>query len=165
MSPVWTRLIRFVGTDNKIYFGEHIISKAEDTVNQLLATGSLEAKVIVGDVLSDEAIITDQVIKVQSLLAPLTREQIPIMKCIGLNYKAHSKQEETVTLQISVNIHFSSYSCRGWSHTSSLSLHLYQAFNVPCRRVRRYSHPKNCSGHSGLRRWTRKFNFGRVISI
>ncbi|KAL1935397.1 hypothetical protein VTP01DRAFT_4537 [Rhizomucor pusillus] len=89
MSPVWTRLIRFVGTDNKIYFGEHIISKAEDTVNQLLATGSLEAKVIVGDVLSDEAIITDQVIKVQSLLAPLTREQIPIMKCIGLNYKAH----------------------------------------------------------------------------
>lgn len=92
MSPVWNRLIRFVGADNKTYFGEPIISKAEETVDQLLANGSLEAKVITGDVLSDEAVVTDQVVKVQTLLAPLAREQIPIIKCVGLNYKAHSKQ-------------------------------------------------------------------------
>ncbi|KAI8144075.1 hypothetical protein BJV82DRAFT_537349 [Fennellomyces sp. T-0311] len=88
MSPVWTRLIRFVAADSKIYFGEPIVA-GDATVDKLLEAGSLEAKVITGDVFAEDAVVTDQVVKVQSLLAPLSKDQIPIIKCIGLNYKAH----------------------------------------------------------------------------
>ncbi|ORY98697.1 hypothetical protein BCR43DRAFT_543671 [Syncephalastrum racemosum] len=87
--PVWNRLIRFVAVDGKTYFGEPMIKEVEVTVDQLLAQGCLEAKIITGDVLSDNAVVTDQVVKVASLLAPLSKDQVPIIKCVGLNYKAH----------------------------------------------------------------------------
>ncbi|KAI9497288.1 degradation of aromatic compounds [Zychaea mexicana] len=88
MSPVWNRLIRFVAADSKVYFGEPIVS-GDATVDKLLEAGSLEAKVVTGDVFADDAVVTDQVVKVTSLLAPLSKDQIPIIKCVGLNYKAH----------------------------------------------------------------------------
>jgi hypothetical protein len=92
MAPVWNRLIRFVDPDNNIRYGEPIVddSNPELTVDKLLENGSLNAKLIEGDVFSSEAKVTDQVIKVSKLLAPLSRDQIPIIKCVGLNYKAHS---------------------------------------------------------------------------
>ncbi|GAB5590700.1 hypothetical protein Unana1_05600 [Umbelopsis nana] len=91
MAPVWNRLIRFVDPDNNIRYGEPIVddSNPELTVDKLLENGSLNAKLIEGDVFSSEAKVTDQVIKVSKLLAPLSRDQIPIIKCVGLNYKAH----------------------------------------------------------------------------
>lgn len=92
MSPVvWNRLIRFVDTNDKTYYGEPIVPFDNVTVDQLLADGDLEAKVIIGDPLSESAVITDQVVKVDKLLAPLAQTDIPIIKCVGLNYKAHSK--------------------------------------------------------------------------
>lgn len=91
MSPVWNRLIRFVAADSKVYFGEPIMTDAQVTVDKLFENGTLEAKVITGDVFSPEAVVSDQVEKVTKILSPLSREQIPIIKCIGLNYKAHSK--------------------------------------------------------------------------
>lgn len=92
MSPVvWNRLIRFVDTNDKTYYGEPIVPFDNVTVDQLLADGDLEAKVITGDPLSESAVITDQVVKVDKLLAPLAQTDIPIIKCVGLNYKAHSK--------------------------------------------------------------------------
>lgn len=92
MAPVWNRLIRFVDPDNNIRYGEPIVddTNPELTVDKLLENGSLNAKLIEGDVFSSEAKVTDQVIKVSKLLAPLSRDQIPIIKCVGLNYKAHS---------------------------------------------------------------------------
>ncbi|KAL9553655.1 hypothetical protein MBANPS3_003188 [Mucor bainieri] len=89
MSPVWTRLIRFVAADSKIYFGEPIVADAHVTVDKLFENGTLEAKVITGDVFSPEAVVSDQVEKVTQILSPLSRDQVPIIKCIGLNYKAH----------------------------------------------------------------------------
>ena len=89
MSPVWNRLIRFVAADSKVYYGEPIIS-GDSTVDKLFESGSLEAKVVTGDIFADDAVVTDQVAKVTKLLAPLSKEEIPIIKCVGLNYKAHS---------------------------------------------------------------------------
>lgn len=91
MSPVWNRLIRFVGADNKTYFGEPLLATAETTVDKLFENGTLEAKIITGDVFSSDAVVTDEVVKVSQLLSPVSLEQVPIIKCIGLNYKAHSK--------------------------------------------------------------------------
>lgn len=91
MSPVWNRLIRFVAADSKVYFGEPIIADTEITVDKLFEKGTLEAKVIIGDIFSSDAVVSDQVKKVTQILSPLGRDQVPIIKCIGLNYKAHSK--------------------------------------------------------------------------
>jgi 2-keto-4-pentenoate hydratase/2-oxohepta-3-ene-1,7-dioic acid hydratase in catechol pathway len=93
MAPVWNRLIRFVDPDNNIRFGEPIVDEATPqlTVDKLFGNGTLQANLIEGDIFSSEAIVTDQVVKVSKLLAPLSREQIPIIKCVGLNYKAHSQ--------------------------------------------------------------------------
>lgn len=91
MSTVWNRLIRFIGTDDKTYFGEPLNVSSEETVDKLFENGNLEAKVITGDVFSSSAVITDKVVKVSQLLSPLSVDQVPIIKCIGLNYKGHSK--------------------------------------------------------------------------
>lgn len=124
--PVWNRLIRFVAADGKTYSGEPVINNAEVTVDQLLAQGTLEAKVITGDVLSDDATVTDQVVKVVSLLAPLSKEQVPIIKCVGLNYKAHSKFVFLVWGARTLNLNRYFFSCRGWPYSSALPLHFHQ---------------------------------------
>ncbi|OZJ01621.1 hypothetical protein BZG36_05532 [Bifiguratus adelaidae] len=82
MAPVWNKLIRFIGADNDIHYGEPIMdmSKPEVTVDKLLESNKLKAKIITGDVFSASTVVTDQVIKVVHLLAPLSREQIPIIK-------------------------------------------------------------------------------------
>lgn len=98
MSPVWNRLIRFVAADSKIYFGEPVIADATVTVDKLLENGALEAKVIKGDIFAEDAIISDEVVKVVQLLGPLTVEQVPIIKCVGLNYKTHSKLANHIQL-------------------------------------------------------------------
>lgn len=95
MSPAWNRLIRFVASDGNTYYGEPIVASENATVDQLATQGTLEAKVISGDALSDDAVVTDQVVKVSQLLAPLAQSEVPIFKCVGLNYKAHSKQHST----------------------------------------------------------------------
>ncbi|KAJ8654642.1 hypothetical protein O0I10_009693 [Lichtheimia ornata] len=89
MSPAWNRLIRFVASDGNTYYGEPIVASEDATVDQLATQGTLEAKVISGDALSDDAVVTDQVVKVSKLLAPLAQSEVPIFKCVGLNYKAH----------------------------------------------------------------------------
>jgi hypothetical protein len=35
--------------------------------------------------------VTDEVVTVHKLLGPLTKEDVPILRCVGLNYKTHSK--------------------------------------------------------------------------
>lgn len=104
MSPAWNRLIRFVASDGNTYYGEPIVASEDATVDQLATQGTLEAKVISGDALSDDAVVTDQVVKVSKLLAPLAQSEVPIFKCVGLNYKAHSKHHSTTTpLHVLIN--------------------------------------------------------------
>lgn len=88
----WNRLIRFVGNDGKIYRGEPILKGGED-IGQLIIEGKeLEARVIKGDDIFENYTITDEVTKVSKLLGPLSFEDVPIVKCIGLNYMKHIEE-------------------------------------------------------------------------
>ncbi|CAB4380407.1 hypothetical protein RhiirA5_356113 [Rhizophagus irregularis] len=83
----WTRLIRFIGEDNKSYSGQPIV----DSNGFLPPISELKANIIQGDVLTEEKInITDKTIKVKKLLTPLEPSKIPIIRCIGLNYREHA---------------------------------------------------------------------------
>ena len=54
----------------------------------------MRAKIIVGDDLFDESgltRVTDEVVTVKNLLSPLAPNEVPILRCVGLNYVKHSK--------------------------------------------------------------------------
>lgn len=87
----WDRIIKFEGVDGKVAFGEPIIAVDEVfSVQELAEKGQLRAKYFEGaDIFSLGA--TDKVVEVKSLLPCLTADDVPIVKCVGLNYMKHSK--------------------------------------------------------------------------
>lgn len=93
MSLPWKRLIRFVATDGRILRGEPIVSNDVD-LGFVTESDQIQARVISGDDIYDttgKTRVTDEVVTVKTLLGPLAREEVPILRCVGLNYAKHSK--------------------------------------------------------------------------
>jgi hypothetical protein len=95
MSPKpvkWDRFVRYVpqGADQTVRYGDPIVSVSQvDSIAQIATEGRLEVKVLQGDdPLS--ATPTGETDKVARLLGPLEPANVPIIRCIGLNYKTHS---------------------------------------------------------------------------
>ncbi|KAG0289493.1 hypothetical protein BGZ98_003810, partial [Dissophora globulifera] len=92
----WTRLIRFLGKDGKIYTGEPQAPLAWPRASANLRSSagdqdSLTAKVIEGDIFSPSSTtVTDTIVPVAKLLSPLAH--VPIFRCIGLNYAKHAEE-------------------------------------------------------------------------
>ena len=76
LSLPWTRLVRFVDQHGKIRYGD---LKAED---------AQEAELLEGEgVFSLRS--TGVTVPVGQLLGPLTPADVPLVRCIGLNYATH----------------------------------------------------------------------------
>lgn len=93
MAPLtsWDRLVRYVSAkDGKIRYGEPIVSDSKPDIDQLAQDGKLEVKVLDGASPVD-AKPTGEQDQVKQLLGPLTPKDVPIIRCVGLNYKTHSK--------------------------------------------------------------------------
>lgn len=94
MKTAWQRLIRFVATDGRTLYGEPILSNPDFDLGNTTRETGLKAKVISGTDLYDTTgatKVTEETVTVQKLLGPLSQEDVPIVRCIGLNYKTHSK--------------------------------------------------------------------------
>ena len=91
LSKPWSRLIRFEH-NGSVYFGNAVFAEGQnpDQVTELAASGKLEADVVKGDALSADAAVTNERVVVHKLLCPLTEDQVPIIRCVGLNYMKHS---------------------------------------------------------------------------
>ncbi|KJX96549.1 fumarylacetoacetate hydrolase domain-containing protein 2 [Zymoseptoria brevis] len=88
MSPVqWSRLVRYIDTNGNTGYGEPQVSAGSDIL-QLAQDGKLQVKVLKGDS-ALTATPTEEVQTVKALLSPLTPQEVPIVRCIGLNYKTH----------------------------------------------------------------------------
>jgi hypothetical protein len=91
---LWTRLVRYIATSGhgNVQYGEPVVSSSEE-FDDLLKAGKLQVRVCEG---SDpfSARPTEQIQTVRTLLGPLRPEDVPIIRCIGLNYKTHSQYEE-----------------------------------------------------------------------
>ena len=90
---VWERLIRFVATDGRVLRGEPILPHHSFDLGQTTAATKLTAKVITGDDIYDttgNTKVTDEVVTVKELLGPLAQDEVPILRCVGLNYAKHS---------------------------------------------------------------------------
>lgn len=93
---VWNRLIRFTDNSGNTLYGEPCI-ESPTQLDELLRERRLEAIKLVGRN-PFELVRTSEKVRVVRLLGILKPDDVPVIKCIGLNYVKHSKREETRTL-------------------------------------------------------------------
>ena len=88
----WDRLVRYISaTDGEERYGEPILDSPEADIAALARDGNLEVNILEGsDALS--ATPNGKTDKVKTLLGPLREQEVPIIRCIGLNYKTHIKE-------------------------------------------------------------------------
>lgn len=102
MAPLtaWTRLIRYVSAkDGSIKYGEPIVSESKPDIDALAQAGGLKVKVLSGasPILAKP---TGEEDEVKTLLGPLEPKDVPIVRCVGLNYRTHSKPYHSHSLNI-----------------------------------------------------------------
>lgn len=88
-SQPWTRLIRFVDDNNKETFGEPCV-ESEQELTQSLSKNSLYAFEYKGGT-PTSATVRGEKVHVKALSNLFKPSDVPIIRCIGLNYIAHSK--------------------------------------------------------------------------
>ena len=87
----WERLIRFEDEAGNVHFGEPVFETNDSSsINELADSGKLEARRLVGSDLFSLSASTE-VVKVKKLVALLSPRDVPIVKCVGLNYMKHSE--------------------------------------------------------------------------
>lgn len=94
MAPNWDRLIRFIATDGRELRGQPILPSPDFDVGTTAEETGLKAKVISvanGDIFDAATKVTDEEVTVKKLLGPVTVDEVPIIRCIGLNFIKHSK--------------------------------------------------------------------------
>ena len=91
MRVAWNRLIRFVATDGRNLSGEPILPLEDFDLGHVTEKDKLTAKVIKGKDLYGDSQVSDEVVTVKKLLGPLAAEDVPILRCVGLNYAKHSE--------------------------------------------------------------------------
>lgn len=92
MKVSWSRLIRFVATDGRTLRGEPILPSDDLDLGHVTEKDKLQAKIVSGnDIFGEDIAVTDEIATVKQLLGPLTPADVPIIRCIGLNYGKHSK--------------------------------------------------------------------------
>ncbi|EXJ63543.1 uncharacterized protein A1O5_11304 [Cladophialophora psammophila CBS 110553] len=91
MARPWTHLIRFIAKeDGRIHLGQINPEKFPDVGLAVFEGKSVDAKVISGSVY--DGVVTDRTLHVAQLLPPVTVEQTPLIRCLGLNYRDHAKE-------------------------------------------------------------------------
>ncbi|THH16922.1 hypothetical protein EW146_g3793 [Bondarzewia mesenterica] len=95
MSPIrtnWTRLVRFVATEtSQVHIGEPV-SPTLDVGLAISQRIPVKAYEIVGSALNPDSQVSSKVLTVKELLAPLSRDQIKVVRCLGLNYADHAAE-------------------------------------------------------------------------
>ena len=135
MKVAWNRLIRFEATDGRVLNGEPILPSEDFDIGHVTEKDGLTAKVITGiDIYNDtgDTTVSDEVVTVKRLLGPLVASDVPILRCVGLNYAKHSKHLYSFSLSALRQVEISvaknvAYSQGGRQIPSSFPLHLFQA--------------------------------------
>lgn len=180
MAPNWDRFIRFIATDGRELRGQPILPSPDFDVGTTTAETGLKAKVISvanNDIFDPATKVTDEEVVVKELLGPVTIDEVPIIRCIGLNFIKHSEFpfarpiHELISHSRTLNLTHHN-SPRRRPHPTPLPLHLHQSQHLPKRPQRKYHRSKNRTGQpSRLRRRTllhhlprrkRRFREGRV---
>ncbi|KIJ57246.1 hypothetical protein M422DRAFT_73092 [Sphaerobolus stellatus SS14] len=88
----WTRLIRFVAAETKqIHIGEPVDPKL-DIGLAVHGKKQVQAYEIHGSALNPNATVTKRILTVAVLLEPLAREEIKLVRALGLNFGDHAAE-------------------------------------------------------------------------
>ncbi|KAL1796860.1 hypothetical protein ACET3X_005400 [Alternaria dauci] len=95
MAPNWDRLIRFIATDGRELRGQPILPSPDFDVGTTTEETGLKANVIDvknNDIFDPVTKVTDEQVTVKKLLGPVTVDEVPIIRCIGLNFIKHIQE-------------------------------------------------------------------------
>ncbi|PGH29176.1 hypothetical protein GX50_08082 [[Emmonsia] crescens] len=91
MAPNWTHLIRFIAEeDGQIHYGNVDANKYPDVGLAFFNAEKIEAQLIQGSIF--DGLTTDKTFHVATLLSPIGMEDVPIVRCLGLNYRDHARE-------------------------------------------------------------------------
>ncbi|KAH8113320.1 fumarylacetoacetate hydrolase [Phellopilus nigrolimitatus] len=95
MAPIrtsWTRLIRFVAAETScVHIGEPVDANL-DIGLAYNERRTIEAREIVGSALDPSSQVSNSILTVKELLAPLERDEVKLVRCLGLNYSDHAAE-------------------------------------------------------------------------
>ncbi|RDB19979.1 Fumarylacetoacetate hydrolase domain-containing protein 2 [Hypsizygus marmoreus] len=95
MAPIltqWTRLIRFVAKEtSRVHIGQPV-DKSLDVGLAAYLGKPIQAYEIIGSTLDPAAQVTNNVLTAKTLLSPLSKEEIKVVRCLGLNYSDHAAE-------------------------------------------------------------------------
>jgi len=101
MAPNWTHLIRFIADeDGQAHLGQIDSKKYPDVGIATYEGQKIEAKLINGSVF--DGTVTERIMHVKQLLSPLSMEEVPIIRCLGLNYADHAKEAKMAIPKVPV---------------------------------------------------------------
>jgi len=95
MKLAWERLIRFIATDGRTLRGEPILHSPDLDLGNVTESTGLKAKVISGDDIystTGSCKVTDEIVTVKTIIGPLIPSDVPILRCVGLNYAKHIRE-------------------------------------------------------------------------
>lgn len=79
-------MVRFLGKDGHTHYGDAILRKGVSDIAR-----AQQARIIQGDIFGKH-LVTDQVVGIRRLLAPLAASDLRTVRCLGLNYAKHAKE-------------------------------------------------------------------------
>jgi hypothetical protein len=95
MTLAWKRLIRFEAVDGRILRGEPVLPADKDIdLGFITEADKLQARILEGEDIYDttgKTVLTEQTAQVKRVLSPLAQSDVPILRCVGLNYAKHSE--------------------------------------------------------------------------
>ncbi|KAJ5552863.1 hypothetical protein N7494_002241 [Penicillium frequentans] len=89
MAPTWTHLIRFIADeDGQVHIGQVDEAQFPDVGLSILNGEKVTAKEIKGSIF--DGVVQNKVLTVARILAPISIDEVPIIRCMGLNYRDHA---------------------------------------------------------------------------
>lgn len=91
MPSNWTHLIRFIAQeDGQIHLGQIDPKTNPDIGIATVEKKEIKAKLITGTIF--DGTVTDRTMTVAQLLSPISVDEVPLIRCLGLNYRDHAKE-------------------------------------------------------------------------
>ncbi|KAJ4313784.1 hypothetical protein N0V84_009245 [Fusarium piperis] len=90
MAPKWTHLIRFTSVEDGLVHLGQLCDTSIDVGLACRENKKVQAKLINGSAFDGN--VTSRVLTVDQLLCPLDVSEVPLIRCMGLNYHDHAKE-------------------------------------------------------------------------
>lgn len=134
MKVIWDRLIRFISIDGRVLYGEPILPTNAIDLGQLTDETELSATVVAKDDIFSETETEGsrkEIVRVAKLLGPLAASDVPILRCVGLNYAKHGMSLFDNSL-VQFPLTAPCDSSGSWKESATVSLHILQAQYMYC---------------------------------